>query len=82
MSNYILSVFTDYNNPNYINEFSEAILEKIDVHRKNSHLSAVILSSRLIPYVAVEDFAAFLANKFPEYSISIINKFTILFTEI
>ena len=75
MSNYILSVFTDYNNPNYINEFSEAVLEKIDVHRKNSHLSAVILSSRLIPYVAVEDFAAFLANKFPEYSISIINKF-------
>ena len=75
MSNYILSVFSDYNNPNYINEFSGALLDKIDVHRKNSHLSAVISSSRLIPYAAVEDFASFLADKFPEYSISIINKF-------
>ena len=75
MSNLILSVFSDYNNPDYINDFMGVYLDKIDVHRKNSHLSAVISSSRLVPYNAVENFASFLAYKYPEYSISIINKF-------
>ncbi|MBR5518713.1 MAG: hypothetical protein IKV86_06790, partial [Clostridia bacterium] len=75
MSNLILSVFSDYNNPDYINDFAGVYLDKIDVHRKSSHISAVISSSRLVPYNAVENFAAFLAAKFPEYSISIVNKF-------
>ena len=75
MSNLILSVFSDYNNPDYINYFADVYLDKIDVHRKSSHISAVISSSRLLPYNAVEDFAAFIADKFPEYSLSIINKF-------
>ena len=75
MSNLILSVFSDYNSPEFINEFYNVYLDKIDVHRKNSHLSAVISSSRLVPYNAVENFASFLAYKYPEYSISIINKF-------
>ena len=66
MSNLILSVFGDYNNPDYINDFVGVYLDKIDVHRKSSHISAVISSSRLLPYNAVEDFAAFIAVKFPE----------------
>ena len=61
MSNLILSVFSDYNNPDYINDFMGVYLDKIDVHRKSSHISAVISSSRLLPYNAVEDFAAFIA---------------------
>ncbi len=76
MSNYILSVFNDYNSY-YINEFSGALLENIDVHRKNSHLTAVISSSRLISYAALENFAEFLSRKFPEYSIDIVNKFNL-----
>ncbi|MBQ3008475.1 MAG: PolC-type DNA polymerase III [Oscillospiraceae bacterium] len=77
MSNYILSVFDDYNDNFYINEFSDAQLENIDVHRKRSHITAVISSSRLISYAAMENFAAFLCNKYTDYSIDIINKFNL-----
>ncbi len=77
MSNYILNVFRDYNNSYYINEFSNALLENVDVHRKNSHITAVISTSRLIPYAALESFADYLRAKYPEYSIDIINKFDI-----
>ncbi len=75
MSNLILSVFNDYNNSNYINEFNGVTIDKIDIHHKSSHFSAVISSSRLIPYRAIEDFAVFLCNKYQDYSVSIINKF-------
>ena len=74
MSNLLLSVFNDYNSP-YINEFEGVTLDHIDVHRKSSHLTVVISSSRLIPYVAVEDFTVFLCNTYEDYSISITNKF-------
>ena len=77
MSNYILSVFDDYQDSFYIPEFSGALLESIDVHRKNSHLTAVISSSRLTGYKALESFAKFLSEKYPDYSIDIINKFDI-----
>ncbi len=75
MSNYISSVFPEYNNDYYIQSFNGAMLESIDVHRKKSHITAVISSSRLIAYAALESFAGFLRQKYPDYSIDIINKF-------
>jgi len=77
VSNYVLSVFNDYNNNYYINDFNGAVLESIDVHRKKSHLTAVISSSRLIRYEALENLAAFISGKYPEFSIDILNKFNI-----
>lgn len=74
MSNLVLSVFDDYKS-SYCNEFEGALLEKIDAYRKNSHLSAVIKSSRLIPYAAMEDLTIYLCNLYTDYSISIENKF-------
>ncbi|MEG2192047.1 MAG: PHP domain-containing protein, partial [Oscillospiraceae bacterium] len=76
MNNLLLCVFEDYkdNNP-YIHEFIDAVLECIDVHRKNSRLTAVIFSSRLISCAALEHFALFLSQKYTDYSIEITNKF-------
>ena len=75
MSSSVLSVFDDYNNQFYTGELSRAVLEKIDIHRKKSHLTAVIYSSRLISFEALEDFSLYLSEKYPDFSIDITNRF-------
>ena len=75
MSSSVLSVFDDYNNQFYTGELSQAVLEKIDIHRKKSHLTAVIYSSRLISFEALEDFSLYLSEKYPDFSIDITNRF-------
>ena len=77
MSNYILSVFDDYRDSHYLPRFNGVLLDSIDIHRKSSHLTAVISSSRLTGYGALESLARFLSVKYPDYSIDIINKFDI-----
>ncbi len=76
MTNLILTIYNEYNNGNaYVHEFMDAFLEKIDVHRKSSKLSAVIKSKQLISYGALCHFANFLSDKYIDFSIEIINKF-------
>ena len=76
MGNLLLSVYTELqkNNP-YAHEYMEAVLEKVQVERKSSKLTAVINSSRLLSFSAIEYFALFLHQKYPRFSIDVTNTF-------
>ena len=74
MSNLLLSVYKELqkNNP-YSHEYKEVILQQVNVKRKSSELTAVIHSSRLLSYAAIEYFALFMHEKYPQYSIEVTN---------
>ena len=76
MGNLLLSVYKELqkNNP-YSHEYMEVILQKVNVKRKSSELTAVIHSSRLLSYAAIEYFALFMHEKYPQYSIEVTNTF-------
>ena len=76
MSNLLLSVYKELqkNNP-YSHEYMDVILQKVNVKRKSSELTAVIHSSRLLSYAAIEYFALFMHQKYPQFSIEVTNTF-------
>ncbi|MEG1800514.1 MAG: PHP domain-containing protein, partial [Oscillospiraceae bacterium] len=76
MSNLLLTVYPELqlNNP-YAHEYVEAVLETVNIHRKQAKLTAVIHTSRLISYGAIEFVGSFLAQKYPAYSIDVTNSF-------
>ena len=66
MGNLLLTVYSELkkNNP-YAHEYMEVVLKQIQIERKSSKLTAVIHSSRLLSYAAIEYFAMFLHQKYP-----------------
>lgn len=76
MSNLLLTVYSELrsNNP-YAHEYIDTVLDKINIYKKQSKLTAVVHSSRLISYVAIEFFGLFLSQKYPQFSIDITNNF-------
>ena len=76
MGNLLLSVYNELqkNNP-YVHEYMETVLEKVQVEKKSSKLTAVIHSSRLLSFNAIEYFALFLSQKYPRFSIDVTNTF-------
>lgn len=74
----LLTVYPELqaNNP-YAHEYMDAILNKITIRKKESKLTAVIQSSRLLSYVATEFFGLFLSQKYPQFSIDITNTFNV-----
>lgn len=76
MAGLLLSVYKELqkNNP-YAHEYMESVLEKVSVKKKSSELTAVIHSSRLLSFDAIEYFAMFLHQKYPLFSIDVINTF-------
>ncbi len=76
MSNLLLSVYNELqkNNP-YAHEYMDVLLNKIEIKKKLSKLTAVIHSSRLISFDAIEYFAMFLHQKYPKFSIDVTNTF-------
>ena len=76
MGNLLLTVYNELqkNNP-YAHEYMETVLEQVHVERKLSKLTAVIHSSRLLSYAAIEYFALFLHQKYPRFSIDVTNTF-------
>ncbi|MBQ6896051.1 MAG: PolC-type DNA polymerase III [Oscillospiraceae bacterium] len=53
----------------------EVVLEQIQVEKKSSKLTAVIHSSRLLSYAAIEYFAMYMHQKYPRFSIDVTNTF-------
>ncbi|MBQ7817127.1 MAG: PHP domain-containing protein, partial [Oscillospiraceae bacterium] len=76
MSNLLLTVYKELqkNNP-YSHEYMETVLQKVNVKKKKSELTAVIHSSRLLSYGAIEYFALFMHEKYPQFSIEVTNTF-------
>lgn len=76
MGNLLLSVYNELqkNNP-YAHEYMETVLQKVQVEKKSSKLTAVIHSSRLLSFNAIEYFALFLSQKYPRFSIDVTNTF-------
>ena len=76
MGNLLLTVYSELkkNNP-YAHEYMEVVLKQIQIERKSSKLTAVIHSSRLLSYAAIEYFAMFLHQKYPKFSIDVTNTF-------
>ena len=76
MGNLLLTVYSELqkNNP-YAHEYMEVVLRQIQIERKLSKLTAVIHSSRLLSYAAIEYFAMFLHQKYPKFSIDVTNTF-------
>ena len=76
MGNLLLSVYKELqkNNP-YAHEYMETVLDRVQVEKKSSKLTAVISSSRLLSFSAIEYFALFLHQKYPRFSIDVTNTF-------
>ena len=76
MGNLLLSVYKELakNNP-FAHEYMETVLEKVKIEKRSSKLTAVIHSSRLLSYAAIEYFALFMHEKYPQYSIEVTNTF-------
>ena len=76
MGNLLLSVYKELskNNP-YAHEYMETVLESVKIEKKLSKLTAVIHSSRLLSFDAIEYFALFLSQKYPRFSIDVSNMF-------
>ena len=76
MGNLLLTVYSELqkNNP-YAHEYMEVVLRQIQIEKKSSRLTAVIHSSRLLSYAAIEYFAMFLHQKYPKFSIDVTNTF-------
>ncbi|MBQ9845626.1 MAG: PolC-type DNA polymerase III [Oscillospiraceae bacterium] len=53
----------------------EVVLKQIQIEKKSVKLTAVIHSSRLLSYAAIEYFAMFLHQKYPKFSIDVTNTF-------
>ncbi|MBQ5781875.1 MAG: PHP domain-containing protein, partial [Oscillospiraceae bacterium] len=62
------------NNP-FAHEYMETVLEKVKIEKRSSKLTAVINSSRLLSFDAIEYFALFLSQKYPRFSIDVTNMF-------
>ena len=76
MGNLLLTVYKELqkNNP-FAHEYMEVVLEQIQVEKKSSKLTAVIHSSRLLSYAAIEYFAMYMHQKYPRFSIDVTNTF-------
>ena len=76
MGNLLLTVYKELqkNNP-YAHEYMEVVLKQIQIEKKSVKLTAVIHSSRLLSYAAIEYFAMFLHQKYPKFSIDVTNTF-------
>ena len=63
MGNLLLTVYKELqkNNP-YAHEYMEVVLKQIQIEKKSVKLTAVIHSSRLLSYAAIEYFAMFLTE--------------------
>ncbi len=75
MSEKLLSVFSDYSDNTYTEDFEEVEVEKIQVSEKKSHLNIILISSSPVSFEALESFAGFLSGKYPDFSVDIQNKF-------
>ena len=76
MGNLLLTVYKELqkNNP-FAHEYMEVVLEQIQVEKRLSKLTAVIHSSRLLSYAAIEYFAMYMHQKYPRFSIDVTNTF-------